>query len=67
MNTKTDNQPTDSTEADKAAGGDCISRLVSLLHYPDGMAVLHPGQNLARDEARLVGIFLPRSTQQAGQ
>ena len=28
MNTKTDNQPSDSAEANKTAGGDCVSRLV---------------------------------------
>jgi hypothetical protein len=28
MNTKNDNPPSDSSEADKAAGGDCVSRLV---------------------------------------
>jgi hypothetical protein len=28
MNTKTDHQPSDSTEANKTAGGDCASRLV---------------------------------------
>ena len=35
MNTKTNSQPSDRTEASKAAGGDCVSRLVVPLPSED--------------------------------
>lgn len=34
MNTKTDSPPSDPIEANKAAGGDCVSRLVRLIPCP---------------------------------
>ena len=35
MTTKTDSQPSDSAEAQQGAGGDCVSRLVVPLPWPD--------------------------------
>jgi hypothetical protein len=45
MNTKTDSQPSDSTEANKADGGDCVSRLVVPLR--DCVEVLPPLDTMA--------------------
>jgi hypothetical protein len=36
MTTKTDSPPSDSTEANKTAGGDCVSRLVRHVCYECG-------------------------------
>lgn len=53
MTTKTDSQPSDPIEADKAASGDCVSRFVVPL--PDLWEEMEPGNVWARATKKVDG------------